>query len=146
MLVSGIEILELIPQRPPMVMVDNLVLCEGPKTVTTLKISDDNIFASENGFSAPGILETMAQTAALRTGFLLKRRPGGENKKAPIGVIGSIKNFKLYFQPATGNEIITIVEVQYEIMQATIVSARVEAEGKLAAEAEMQIFLTESES
>ena len=145
MLASEKEILDLIPQRPPMVMIENLLRCDGKVTITNLNIREDNIFLNMTGFSASGLMETMAQTAAARTGWLLKRGSASDNKKAPIGVIGSIKNFRLYFQPAAGNVITTTVEVLYEIMQATIVNARVEVEGKLAAEAELQIFLTESD-
>jgi 3-hydroxymyristoyl/3-hydroxydecanoyl-(acyl carrier protein) dehydratase len=88
-------------------------------------------------------MEAMAQTAAARTGWLLKKQADPKNKKAPIGVIGSIKNFKLHFQPVAGNIMTTTVEVQYELLQATIVLAKVEVEGRLAAGAELKIFLTE---
>ena len=37
----------------------------------------------------------------------------------------------------------TTIEVQYELLQATIVLAKVEVEGRLAAGAELKIFLTE---
>jgi 3-hydroxymyristoyl/3-hydroxydecanoyl-(acyl carrier protein) dehydratase len=143
MLASGKKILELIPQRPPMVMVDELISCGGQTTVTQLLVKKDNIFLHNNKLSPAGLMESMAQTAATRTGWLLKNRTGNENKRAPIGVIGSIKNFRLHFQPVAGNVIKSTVEVQYEIMQATIVHAKVEVEGNMAAEAELQIFLTE---
>lgn len=146
MLASGTDILELIPQRPPMVMVDELVMCENNRTVTRLKIREDNVLAGLDGFTFAGMMEAMAQTAAVRTGWILKKQPGGRNKKAPVGVIGSIKNFRLYFQPIAGSVITTSVTVQHEIMQATVALAKVEAEGRLAAEAELQIFLTETES
>jgi 3-hydroxymyristoyl/3-hydroxydecanoyl-(acyl carrier protein) dehydratase len=145
MLASGKKILELIPQRPPMVMVDELLLCAGNNTVTTLNIREDNVFISGGTITSSGLMEAMAQTAAVRTGWLMKMQPDGENKKIPVGVIGSIKNFKLHFQPFAGTTITTTVEVLHEIMQATIVKAKVEADGKLAAEAEMQIFLTDTE-
>jgi 3-hydroxymyristoyl/3-hydroxydecanoyl-(acyl carrier protein) dehydratase len=143
MLASGKKILDLIPQRPPIVMVDKLLSCDGQTTVTQLLVRKDNIFLHKDKLSPAGLMESMAQTAAARTGWLLKNRPEGENKRAPIGVIGSIKNFRLHLQPAAGKTITMTVEVQYEIMQATIVSAKVEVEGNLAAEAELKIFLTE---
>jgi 3-hydroxyacyl-[acyl-carrier-protein] dehydratase len=145
MLASGKEILELLPQRPPMVMVDSLASCDARTVVTRLTVREENVFMEKEGFSSSGLMECMAQTAAARTGWLLKNNPGGENKKAPIGVIGSIKNFKLHFQPVDGSILTTTIDVEYEIMQATIVKAKVETEGRLAAEAELQIFLTETE-
>jgi predicted hotdog family 3-hydroxylacyl-ACP dehydratase len=146
MLSSGTAILDLLPQRPPMVMVEGLLCCDEKTTMTSLTIREDNIFLKKGHLSPSGMLESMAQTAAARTGWMVKNKSGSENKKVPVGVIGSIKNFKLYFQPATGMVLTTTIEVQFEIMQATLVKARVEAEGKLAAEAELQIFLTEEAS
>lgn len=145
MLVSEDNITELIPQRPPMVMVDNLVSCDEKEVISRLTIRHDNIFTDGRGFTASGMMETMAQTAALRTGYLMKKKPGGANKKAPVGVIGSIKNFRLFFQPEAGSVILTTVNVEHEVLQATVVKAKVEVEGKLAAESELQIFLTEDQ-
>ena len=144
MLASGDIILELIPQRPPMVMVGKLLACDEKSTTTSLKINENNVFVSRNLFSPSGLLESMAQTAALRTGWLLRNKPGDANKKIPVGVIGSIKNFKLYFMPAAGTEIFTTIIVEYEFGNATLISGNVESGGRLAAEAEMQIFLTET--
>jgi 3-hydroxymyristoyl/3-hydroxydecanoyl-(acyl carrier protein) dehydratase len=146
MLASGTAILEIIPQRPPMVMVERLMVCDSKTTVTQLPVKEDNIFLTKNGLSPSGIMESMAQTAAARTGWLIKNQSGSENKKVPIGVIGSIKNFKLHFQPVAGMLMNITVEVRLEVMQAAVVNAKVEVEGKLSAEAEMQIFLTETES
>ena len=146
MLASGIEILELIPQRPPMVMVDKLLSCDGQTTVTELCIKHDNVFAGTGRFSPPGLLESMAQTAAVRNGWIVKNNHDRKNKKVTIGVIGNIKHFKVCFQPVAGSVITTTAEVMYEIMQATIVKAKVETCGKLAAEGELHIFLTESEA
>jgi len=145
MLFSENNITELIPQRPPMVMVDCLVSCDEKQVISGFTIQKDNIFTDSRGFTASGMMENMAQTAALRTGYLVKKKPEGENKKVPVGVIGSIKNFRLYFQPEAGSVILTTVNVEYEVLQATIVKAKVEVAGKLAAESDLQIFLTEDQ-
>jgi len=144
MLASGDMILALIPQRPPMVMVGKLMACDEKSTTTSLTINENNVFVSRNLFSPSGLLESMAQTAALRTGWLLRNKPGDANINIPVGVIGSIKNFKLIFQPAADAEIITTINVEYEFGNATLISGKVESGGRLAAEAEMQIFLTEN--
>lgn len=146
MLVSENNITELIPQRPPMIMVGSLVSCDEKQVISQLLIRQDNIFTDNFGFTASGLMETMAQTAALRTGYLLRKKPDGANKKAPVGVIGSIKNFRLYFQPEAGSVIHTTITVEHEVLQATVVKAKVEVDGKLAAESDLQIFLTEDQS
>jgi predicted hotdog family 3-hydroxylacyl-ACP dehydratase len=145
MLVSEDKILQLIPQRRPMVMIDCLVSCDDLQVVSQLTILPDNLFLDENGMTASGLMETMAQTAAARTGWLIQNQPGLENKKVPVGVIGSIKNFRLYFQPETGSVLETTVTIEHEVMLATVVKGKVVSNGKLAAESEMQIFLTENQ-
>ena len=144
MLVSEDKIQELIPQRSPMVMIGQLIACDEKVVVSRLQISQDNIFFDETGFTASGLMENMAQTAAARTGWLMRNQAGNEKKKIPVGVIGSIKNFRLYFQPTAGSVLITTIAIEHEVLMATIVKGKVEVDGKLAAEADMQIFLTEN--
>lgn len=146
MLVPEDKILALLPQRPPMVMVDGLVSCDEKITVSLFTIKKGNIFLNENGFTASGMMETIAQTSAARIGFLLNKNSDGVNKRPPVGVIGSIKNFRLYFQPVSGSVITTTIEVAHEVLQATIIKGKVEVNGTVAAECDMQIFLTEEQS
>lgn len=146
MLTTGRQILELIPQRPPMVMIGALLSCDAEETVTSLSIDENNLFLARGLLSPSGLLENMAQTAAARTGWITKKQRGQANKPAPVGVIGSIKNFKAHFLPGAGSELITTIRIGFELANATLVSGRVEVNGKLAAEAEMQIFLTENET
>jgi predicted hotdog family 3-hydroxylacyl-ACP dehydratase len=142
MLVAKEKILELIPQRNPMVMIDCLVSCDETQVVSQLSIRNDTLFVNRGGLTAAGMIEMMAQTAAARTGYLLKKQPETANKKVPFGVIGSIKNFRLYFQPLIGSVVTTTVNIAHEVLQATVVKGKVEADGKLAGEGDLQIFLT----
>lgn len=146
MSVSEYNILELIPHKPPMVMVDRLLLCDESRTVTTLNIGKNILFSDNGHFSAAGMIENMAQTAAARIGWLMKEKAGGEAIKAPIGVIGGLKNFRLYFNPEAGSDLVTTIHVEHEMLMATIVTGKVEVDGQLAAEAELQIFLTDDQS
>jgi 3-hydroxymyristoyl/3-hydroxydecanoyl-(acyl carrier protein) dehydratase len=143
MLVTEENIPEFIPQRFPMLMADGLVACEKSSAVSQLKIRKDNFFLDKNGLTAAGIMEAMAQTAALRTGYLLKNQPEGVNKKIPVGVIGSIKNFRMGFQPSVNSVMTTTVYIEHEVLQASVVRAKAEVDGRLVAESNLQIFLTE---
>jgi predicted hotdog family 3-hydroxylacyl-ACP dehydratase len=142
MLISEENIMELIPHRYPMVLIDCIVECDEKMAVSQLTIRRDNPFLDRRGFSTAGMMEAIAQTAAARTGYLLKARPAGSDKIIPIGVIGSIKNFKMYDQPPVGALITTTVIVEHEVLQATVIKGKVEMNGKLMAESDMQIFLT----
>jgi 3-hydroxymyristoyl/3-hydroxydecanoyl-(acyl carrier protein) dehydratase len=140
------SILELIPQRPPVVMVDRLLHCNESQTVTSLNIRESMLFSENGHFSAAGLIENMAQTAAARIGWLMKEKTGSENAMVPMGVIGSVKNFRLHFNPAVGSDLVTTVRVEHEMFMATVVTGKVEVNGQLAAEAELQIFLTDDQS
>jgi 3-hydroxymyristoyl/3-hydroxydecanoyl-(acyl carrier protein) dehydratase len=146
MIITEDNILEIIPQRPPMVMIGCLVSSDERTCISQLLIKKDNLFVNNNKFTASGMMEAMAQTAAARTGYLMRNQPGREDIRPPVGVIGSIKNFRLFFQPEAGSIITTTIEIEHEVLQATVVKAKVEVDGKIAAECNMQIFLNENES
>ena len=66
---STTNILSYIPQRPPFVMVDEIIDSGEKKTCSKFLIKEDNIFV-ENGFlKEPGLVENIAQTAAARAGY-----------------------------------------------------------------------------
>lgn len=137
---------DLIPQRPPMVMIDRLVSCEGPVAVARLKVREDNVFLKDGRLTESGMLEALAQTAAARTGWLMHSRAGQEKAEVPVGVIGSIKGFHLFFLPETGDEVETKVEVVHEFMNASVIKGSAMVRDKIACDVEMKIFLTEKDS
>lgn len=143
MIISEENILELIPQRYPMVMIDSLVFCDEKKAISRLAIRRDNLFLDQQGLSSAGMMEAMAQTAAARTGYLMKNQATRSDKKIPVGVIGSIKNFRMIIQPAIGDVITTTVSIEHEVLQATVIKGKIEMNGELLAESNMQIFLTD---
>jgi predicted hotdog family 3-hydroxylacyl-ACP dehydratase len=142
MSISEENILELIPQRDPMVMIDKLLACDDTSAVSELTVRMDNIFLLRNRLTSGGMMEAIAQTAAARTGYLLKNQAETSEKEIPIGVIGSIKNFRMYFQPAVGSVLKTTITVEHEVLQATIIKGKIEFNNDLVAESDMQIFLT----
>jgi hypothetical protein len=52
----------------------------------------------------------------------------------------------MYFQPPIGAVIITTVSIEHEVLQATVIKGKVEMNGELAAESDMQIFLTDDQT
>ena len=60
------NILSLIPQRPPFVMVDALAYTNEKATATVLKITEQNIFVNKGELTESGLVENIAQTAAAR--------------------------------------------------------------------------------
>lgn len=136
-LAKGNEILEYIPQRPPIVMVDKLIQSNESITETSLMIRKDNIFCQKGILNEAGIIENIAQTAALRAGYKFK----SENQEILLGFIGAVKNLKIHYLPKIDTEIQTVVSLEYKIMDFTIITAKVKCKDQLVAECEMKIFL-----
>jgi predicted hotdog family 3-hydroxylacyl-ACP dehydratase len=132
------EIIGYIPQKPPMVMVGKLLGIDGTKTVSSLVISDDNLFCTKGKFFEAGLIENIAQTAAAGAGY----RSLQNNQPPPPGFIGGIKNLVIHTLPSVGDELITVVSVEHEIFDATVISGMISVNGKPIAECEMKIFST----
>ena len=63
------DIRELIPQRPPILLVDGLESVEGDTAVSTLTVRADNCFTDEEGvLSEAGVVEHIAQSASALAG------------------------------------------------------------------------------
>ncbi|HYG38670.1 MAG TPA: 3-hydroxyacyl-ACP dehydratase [Cytophagales bacterium] len=133
------EVMALIPQRPPVVMVDKLLYNDEVKTVSGFTILQENIFSKGGVLKEPGIIENIAQTAAARAGYYYKSK----NENPPIGFIGAVKNLFINFLPEVGKELITEVKVETEVMNATVISAEVKCEDKVVAGGEMKIFIVQ---
>jgi 3-hydroxymyristoyl/3-hydroxydecanoyl-(acyl carrier protein) dehydratase len=142
MLAQGNDIFNLIPQRPPIVMVDKLFECNDQTALTGLEISSDNLFVTNGLFSESGLIENIAQSAAVMTGWLAISQTEGE-QKIPMGVIGAVKDFQVYFLPEVNSVINTRIVVLYRVANATIINGKVKFKDKLVAEGELKIFTTE---
>ncbi len=142
MLAEKDTVRKLIPQDPPMIMVDALLSHDNERTLTSFDIDSHNIFVENGLFTESGLMENMAQSAALRTGWIARmEHKEGENFTPPIGVIGSIKGFKLYRLPDAGSRIETEIIILTEIFNATMAEAIIRKGDEILAECELKIFL-----
>jgi predicted hotdog family 3-hydroxylacyl-ACP dehydratase len=138
-ILSGEAVSALIPQKPPIEMVDKLWFSDEHKTVSGFSIKADNLFCSNGYFTEAGIIENMAQTAALGTGYTASRQNNGG--KPPIGFIGAIKKLLIHRLPDVGSELLTEVNIQQIIFDVTLITASSTVNGEKIAECEMKIFL-----
>ncbi len=134
---QNISIEDLIPQRKPIIMVDKLLKIDEESAISSFLPKKDNIFVENQHFSGSGLIENMAQTAAAHAGYWAQK----QNTKASVGFIGGIKNFEMYFSPDSQKEIITEIKIDMKVMGASVISASVKQEDKLAATCQMKIFL-----
>lgn len=130
------EILELIPQRDPIVMVHKVVSAEETKFVTQFEIKENNIFLVDGILQEPALIENIAQSAAAGFGTLAKQN-GGE--KGGLGFIGSVTRLVCHQLPEVGNTIETTIEVGTKFGAITLIKGSNFLNGKLLLECEMKI-------
>ncbi|MCD8072642.1 MAG: hydroxymyristoyl-ACP dehydratase [Alistipes sp.] len=134
---SGDEILEYIPQRAPIVMVDTFYGIYGDTLVSSLEVCPENIFVQDGVLEECGIVEHVAQSAALRAGYLYRSR----GQKVPIGFIASVNKVKVFRRPMAGEVMTTRVTVLQEIMDITLLSAEVTLAGEKCCQCSLKIYL-----
>ncbi len=133
------QIADFIPQRPPIVMVDEFMGVEESVSMSALTICSDNIFVERGALSECGVIEHIAQSAALRMGYTYK----SQGKEVPVGFIGSVNKFKIFAQPKVGERLQTQITIEQELMNISLISARVVSGESIVAECKMKIFLQE---
>jgi predicted hotdog family 3-hydroxylacyl-ACP dehydratase len=132
-----IDILELIPQRPPFVMVDRL-LSAGDRSVTScLLISEDNIFVASGLFHESGLIENIAQTAAAMNGYHARIR----GEMTGIGYLAGIRELKIMALPGVHKELKTTVTEEHNVLNTSIIRGQVHEGKRLIATCEMKVFM-----
>jgi predicted hotdog family 3-hydroxylacyl-ACP dehydratase len=140
--IDELTIEELIPQRPPFVMIDRLVSSDEVYSVTELSICEDNLFVEEGRLSASGLIENIAQTCAARIGYINQ----SDDKPIKIGVIGSISNLNIERTPKVGEKLTTTIKLLEEVFQMTLVEAVIASDNEEIVHANMKIALTDIDS
>jgi len=139
---SEIDILKLIPQQPPFVMVDKLLFCTRQTTKTTLTVRNENIFVDNGVLAEAGLIENIAQTCAARVGDIDNKQG---NNSVKIGFIGMIRNMEINRLPKVGETLVTQVDLMDEVFQISLVNATVSIENEIIATCEMKISITDKE-
>lgn len=116
-----IEALDILPQRPPFVMIDALTSYEESRVDTTFVVREDNILVNGDGcLSEAGVMENIAQTCAARIGYISKYILHQDVK---IGYIGQVKGLKFLRLPKVGETLSTYITVDTEMFGITQVHA-----------------------
>lgn len=131
----------LLPQQPPFVMVGQLLHYDEVVTQTRFAVAPDNLFVENGRLSAGGLIENLAQTCAVRIGYINKYIL---KKGVNIGFIGAVRALDIHALPKVGDTIETCIEVLSEQFGLTLVHGTVQlTDGTLLAEGEMKIALSE---
>jgi predicted hotdog family 3-hydroxylacyl-ACP dehydratase len=141
MLAEGPDLIAILPQKPPMVMVHRLLAAGAEATVTRFRVEEDCVLVEDGRLSEAGLVENIAQTAAAGVGYSYREK----SEQPPIGFIASIRELSILGLPAVGEEITTKVRLVNQIMEFSIVQGKVTSGNKVLAECEMRIFLKPSD-
>lgn len=136
--VRHIDVHTLLPQQEPFVMIGQMEHFDMVNMVTSTEVLPSNIFVEKGTLDAAGIIENIAQTCAVRIGYInqyiLK-------KGIQIGFIGAIKNFLVHSLPQVGEKIQTTVTINEEVFGMLLVTAQVATADRLIATTEIKIAL-----
>lgn len=140
---QSIPILELLPQRPPFVMVDCLTDYSDTQSTCYLTVRADNVFFEKGCLTAPGLIEHIAQTCAARLGYYncYVQKTG-----VRLGFIGEVKDLNILRLPREGEMIETTIVVEQEIFDVTLVTAEVRVGAEVIATTRLKIAQGESSS
>lgn len=131
------NILDLIPQRQPMVLIDQLISVGEKSAVGRLFIRESNVFC-ENGFlQEGGLLEFIAQTAAAYEGY----RQLSLQEEVKPGFIGAIKNLSVHSLPEINTEIKSEIIADSELLGYTLITGKIFQNNNVLAECEMRILM-----
>jgi 3-hydroxyacyl-[acyl-carrier-protein] dehydratase len=137
MLVHRNDIQKLIPQRAPIVMIDNLMNADEQHAVTSFKVERDNLFSAGGYLTEPGLIENIAQTAAAHAGYQYTQK----NLPVPLGFIAAIRKLSVHSLPLVNSELTTTVKIVNNVMNVTIVEGKIELLDRIICQCEMRIFI-----
>lgn len=128
---------KLLPQKNPFVMVSHLLEYSEDAITTGMIVEEENLFIEGGCFNESGMIENIAQTTALHTGYDFYLR----KEKAPIGYIGTISNVIVNRLPKLNEKITTKVEIIKEFMGVTMVHGSIYVGDEVLMTAKMKTFL-----
>ena len=107
MIITKENIQDFIPQRPPFIMIDNLLEARDDYFKTDFRILPENIFVENGKLREFAMIENIAQSSSVG---LAKTRKYPVNKK-PEGYLGAVSKLKLYDLPGVNDTMYTTVKL-----------------------------------
>ena len=120
---------------------------EEDEAITSLHISDDNVMVCQGQLTEPGLLENMAQTAALSAGYAYFIQNQGKlvDYQPPLGYLGAIKKVEFFELPSVNESIQTHTTIINTLKSGEtdilFVQGKIYKGDRLFAEGEIKVFL-----
>lgn len=134
-IISGDEINQYIPQRPPIQMIDSFFGAEGNTSVSGLTVAGDNIFCQSGALAECGIIEHMAQSGAMHIGYQCI----STGKPVQLGYIGAINKLTISRLPLVGEQLRTTITIEAEVFDISQVAAVVAVGDEVIAQCKMKV-------
>ena len=130
------DIIHLIPQKPPFVMVSSLLSMDERSARSSFIITDNNVLVKNNIFGEAGLMENIAQTAALRAGY----KALAENRPVNAGYIVAVRDLEIFGLPNAGDQIETEITIAEQVFNMTTISGKVWLKKQLIASCELKVI------
>lgn len=137
--IKGNDILRLIPQRNPFVMVDEFERRDGQTAATRLHIRTDNYFLLADGTLAEtGVIEHIAQSCSA---LAAANAQPTDAERPPIGMIAELKHFTCRRRPCPGETLETLVSFGFSFGAMTLAHGTTYINGEQIAEINLKIYM-----
>lgn len=134
--INGQNLIDLIPQKPPFVLISALLEVSEGHSVTSFVFDQNHVLCEDGKLTTGGVMENIAQTAAAKTGY----QSFMKGKKVPIGFIGDVRDFTCTRLPKIGEELTTEIRISNKIFDVTLITGTVKLNGEQIASCKMKIF------
>ena len=135
MIIGKDNIQNFIPQRPPFIMIDNLLEADRDYFKTDFRVLPGNIFVENGKLREFAMIENIAQSSSVGLATT-KKYPA--NKK-PEGYIGAVSKLKLYELPMVNERICTIVKLIAQLENMFFLKGETWASDKKLLECELKL-------
>ncbi len=128
---------QMLPQKAPFVLVSAILSLSETSCTTTFSIPENHVLVFDGKLSAAGLMENIAQSCAAMMGAA-----GQEKGEAPkVGFIGDIRNFNCTLLPTAGENIKTIITIENQIFDVSMIAGTVFFNNEKIADCQMKIFV-----
>jgi 3-hydroxyacyl-[acyl-carrier-protein] dehydratase len=127
-----------IPQQHPFAQIDTLYHYEAKQAWAGLLVRADNLLVQQGYLSEAGIIESMAQAMALKSGYEARQQTGTGPR---LGFIAALKDVQIHALAPVGSTLVTHVEVLLEALDVLVIKATAFYDYTLVAQTEMRLFL-----
>ena len=128
---------ELLPHRPPMILLDEILSCDDTSVVAGLTVGEASLFLEPEGVPVHIGLEYMAQACGAYAGAVAC----GRGEKVRIGFLLGTRQYRAHVAWfRRGERLIVSAALLYQDQQMGAFDCRIEVHGKLAAEAQMNVY------